>query len=370
MRRIFVLFITSILLFSCGNNNEYTLKGTAEGFADGTKVYLFELDANNASIAKDTLTINGGKFEASYPKREDIVTQILRFDGTPSNLLFFVENENLKIIAYKDSIGASNIIGGRQNELYHAYLSSLKHFNDEMTNLNDAYLKAQREQDGVMIEELSKEIMTMKSQQASYQRDFVAENGNSLFGLMLVNELHGSGEVTTGEVEELLKGLSPKLAEHPTAMALKERIENVKKASIGGTAPNFEAPAPDDNMLALADVLGEYTIIDFWASWCRPCRIENPNVVKVYEKYHDKGLNIISVSLDRPGQKEQWLKAIEDDNLTWNHVSNLSYWQDPIARQYNVRSIPATFLLDKNGVIIDKDLRGAALEARLSQLLD
>jgi len=106
------------------------------------------------------------------------------------------------------------------------------------------------------------------------------------------------------------------------------------------------------------------------ASWCKPCRRENPNVVRVYEKYHDKGLEIISVSLDKNGQKERWLKAIKDDNMNWHHVSNLKFWNEPVARLYNINSIPATFILDKDGVIVAKKLRGDALEQKIAELLD
>ena len=113
--------------------------------------------------------------------------------------------------------------------------------------------------------------------------------------------------------------------------------------------------------------MGKVTIIDFWASWCKPCRIENPNVVKIYNKYHDKGLNIIGVSLDKT--QNSWTKAIADDQLAWNHVSNLKYWQEPIAQQYGVRSIPSTFILDQDGNIVAKNLRGYALENKISELL-
>jgi thiol-disulfide isomerase/thioredoxin len=113
-------------------------------------------------------------------------------------------------------------------------------------------------------------------------------------------------------------------------------------------------------------VLGKVTIVDFWAAWCKPCRAENPNVVKIYNKYHDKGLNILGVSLDR--KAEDWKKAIEDDGLTWNHVSNVDYF-DEIAKLYNVEAIPATFILDAEGTIIAKNLRGPALEEKIAELL-
>ncbi len=120
--------------------------------------------------------------------------------------------------------------------------------------------------------------------------------------------------------------------------------------------------------MALNDIKGKATLIDFWAAWCRPCRAENPNVVRVYNKYHDKGLSIIGVSLDKTA--EAWKKAIEEDKLDWHHVSNVAYFNDAIAKQYNVDAIPATFLLDENGVIVAKNLRGPALEARISELLN
>jgi thiol-disulfide isomerase/thioredoxin len=112
------------------------------------------------------------------------------------------------------------------------------------------------------------------------------------------------------------------------------------------------------------------TILDFWASWCRPCRTENPNFVKLYNKYHEKGLNIISVSLDRENQKSRWIKAIEKDNLSWYNVSNLKYWQDPVALMYNITSIPATFILDDKGTIIATRLRGSALEKKIDELFE
>ena len=138
----------------------------------------------------------------------------------------------------------------------------------------------------------------------------------------------------------------------------------------GDQAPDIEFFQLSDNTgKKLSDFKGQVVVIDFWASWCKPCRRENPNVVKVYEEYHDKGLNIISVSLDKAGQKERWIKAIEADKMNWEHVSNLKGWNEPIAKMYNVRSIPATFLLDENGTIIAKNLRGAALGTKIATLL-
>ncbi len=177
-------------------------------------------------------------------------------------------------------------------------------------------------------------------------------------------------EISPAEASVISHKFSPKITATQNSNNLQNMINTMKKADVGGIAPNFTAPTPDGEMLSLNDVLGKYTIIDFWASWCKPCRRENPNVVKVYNKYHDKGLNIISVSLDKDGQKDRWIKAIKDDKLTWHHVSNLKFWSDPIAKIYNVRSIPATFLLDENGNIIAKNLRGPELGIKIASLLE
>ena len=137
--------------------------------------------------------------------------------------------------------------------------------------------------------------------------------------------------------------------------------------AIGNKAPNFTAPSPEGTTLELQKQLSKITVLDFWASWCRPCRVENPNLVRTYNKLKDKGLHIVSVSLDR--DKKRWIQAIKDDGLTWDHVSNLQYWRDPVAQLYKVSSIPAMFILDENGIILAKNLRGAQLEAKLTQLL-
>ncbi|MDC1266258.1 TlpA family protein disulfide reductase, partial [Flavobacteriaceae bacterium] len=154
---------------------------------------------------------------------------------------------------------------------------------------------------------------------------------------------------------------------------IRQKIEsnpNRPKIKIGMQAPDFSAPNPEGEQITLSEIKGKVTIVDFWASWCKPCRIENPNLVKLYDKYHSKGLEIISVSLERGNQKAFWIEAIKKDQLSWYNVSNLKFWQDPIAQAYSVNSIPATFILDENGTLIAERLRGAELEAKIKSLLE
>jgi len=371
MRRIIYLFIT-VLLISCNqkDSNSYQLEGSALGYADGTQVFYYEIDGNNQSKVKDTLEVINGKFSSSYPKIDYTALHFIKMAAEPGNILFFVENEDIKATIYKDSIEASFVSGGKQNELYAEFQKEALKTSRKRIELTEAYNQARLEQDGILITEYRQELDALTTTEREFKRKFVMENGTSVFGLMLLSEMFAKKEIGVNEVTAILDDLGPKLASHELATDIRAAIEANKKAEIGGAAPQFTAPTPGGELLSLKDVMGKYTIIDFWASWCRPCRMENPNVVNVYNQYHDKGLNIISVSLDKAGQKDRWIKAIKDDKMDWHHVSNLKFWQDPIARQYNVRSIPATFLLDENGNIIDKNLRGPALGQKIGSLLD
>lgn len=152
----------------------------------------------------------------------------------------------------------------------------------------------------------------------------------------------------------------------PYMVELKSNIDNAKNFLIGAVAPDFEQNTPDDQSMKLSDLRGKVVLVDFWASWCGPCRRENPHVVKLYDKYKSKGFEVLGVSLDRT--KDKWEKAITKDKLTWSHVSDLKGWKNKVAKQYSVTSVPHTILLDQEGRILARNLRGADLDAKLKEL--
>lgn len=147
---------------------------------------------------------------------------------------------------------------------------------------------------------------------------------------------------------------------------IEDEAKEKARLAIGAVPPEIALPTPEGNILKLSDLKGKVVLLDFWASWCRPCRMENPNVVRVYQKYKNKGFEILSVSLDR--DRNSWLQAIQQDNMSWYHVSDLKYWQSEAAKTYKISGIPATFLLDRDGRILAKNLRGPALEAKLAEV--
>jgi peroxiredoxin len=368
MRLILASLIT-ISLISCNKeSNSYVLEGDAQGFADGTEIYVFTLENKQPKVI-DTITVAEGKFSATYPNSDVPSLNFLRINEVQGSVLFFPENTDMKATIYKDSIQASRVIGGKQNNAYGAFADKMTSFNERKQESMERFREARLANDTAVIAEIQSKNLNIIGEETDYKKAFLKENNNTLFAAMLISEMVGRKELTPAEASAYIDNMDKKLAASDIVTDLKTNLDNMKKADVGSAAPDFSAPTPTGENMSLKEALGKYTIIDFWASWCKPCRIENPNVVKVYNKYHDKGLNIISVSLDKAEQKDKWIQAIADDKMDWYHVSNLQFWQDPIARQYNVRSIPATFLLDENGVIIDKDLRGAALEAKIATLL-
>tara|TARA_B100001750_G_scaffold231123_1_gene228837 strand:+ start:673577 stop:674707 length:1131 start_codon:yes stop_codon:yes gene_type:complete len=376
MKKLVVTLSILIGLSACNQKPEgYTFTGNLTGEVEnGTNVYLRAVGENGQPVDIDTATVENGKFtfngEMPAPEMHYVFVENL-MGFTP----VILENGEIMMKAQKDSLGMAEVTGTPQNEVFVDYMEKSKELTQRAQSIQQDMQQANMSRDTATAISLRDEMMELQETYKDFEIDYIKTHPDALISALLIERAIGTGAVTSEEAQDMYDALSPEIKETKTAKGILEKLEAQKKAeenekntSIGAKAPEFSAPDPEGNQLALADVLGKVTLVDFWAAWCKPCRAENPNVLAVYNKYHDKGLNIIGVSLDRTA--DAWKEAIEDDGLTWNHVSNVAYFNDPIAKLYNVNAIPAAFLLDENGVIVAKNLRGPALEAKVAELLN
>ncbi len=372
MRKILMLGIIAFLA-SCEDDKEgYYISGTVENATEGQEIYVSELnETNTQTVPVDTVQVVEGKFELDLEEKDSPTISFLNLNGTRGNILYIADNTPISFEIYPDSLYASKVSGGADNEILYTYLGEVRESNRKIGEIRTAMREAFSSQDTAQLETLQSTQQEIAEQDKVNKKELVSNNPNSLVSVMVLQDMISTRMYSTAELQDLFENLSPEVKETSLAKTLEQNLKNLSASAIGSKAPDFSAETPEGNELSLNEVLGEVTLVDFWASWCKPCRVENPNIVKVYNEYHDKGFNIIQVSLDRPGQKDKWVQAIEEDKIgDWNHVSNLMFWQDPIAAKYGVRAIPAAFLLDKEGNIIAKNLRGDELEEKVAEMLN
>ncbi len=213
------------------------------------------------------------------------------------------------------------------------------------------------------------EMAMLKTEKKKEQAVFIKKHPDYFMSLVALNEVIGPLPTDVPSLQKLFKQLDKSLQQTATGIKTKANLDKFDAVSIGRIAPLFSSTDTAGLTVNLADYRGKYVLIDFWASWCGPCREENPIVVKAYQKYKDKKFEILSVSLDQAGKHDAWLKAIHDDQLTWQHVSDLKYWDNAVAKLYMVRSIPQNFLLDPKGRVIAANLRGHELDKKLAEFI-
>jgi len=298
MRRIFIVAL-GFLVFACAKEQNYSIKGTAAGIADGTEIYLEELGQNNQRIALDTAVVTAEAFVFTKPREKGKGIQILRTSLDRQQLLLVKDQAPLTITLYKDSIPSSLVTGSKANELFNTYTTNSRRLNKKKAALKQKLNQAQRETDGIMVTEYNAQIKALDEQYIQSKKQVVTENTDNMVAIMALSDLINAKVLDIEETEGYFDNLSSDVKESSLGGSIKTYIAQRKSqraaskvASVGNKAPEFSAPTPDGKELALSETLGKYTIIDFWASWCKPCRMENPNVVSVYNKY----LSLIHIS--------------------------------------------------------------------------
>jgi thiol-disulfide isomerase/thioredoxin len=380
MRIYLYTFLIISSLISCDNQSklstdEYIVNVKAEGVFNGLRAYL-KTNTNPRSVrTTDTAIVSNGSF-SFRGKINGVEMRTLTIDGLNGQTNIVLEPGKIQVTIYKDSIFSSTSVGTPNNDVFDDYKKQYKKQYNVISSLRDSILKLAN--NPIILKQLKIKMKSQKILLKNFGFNFIKTYPDSDFSLTLLNSALGQKgfdiDLAKEAYDKINISIKTKTVENQIiSNQIKTKLNKAKKTElvkIGEKVPAFSGPNSKGILLDLNKIKGKVTIIDFWASWCKPCRIENPNLVNLYDKYHDNGLEIISISLDSETQRSAWIKAIKKDQLNWFNISNLKSWNDPIAQLYGVNSIPATFIIDQDGVLIDKQLRGRQLDERIRGLLD
>ena len=374
-------FLIVALLFTVLNSyaQKVTFAGKADKKYDGNKIVLY----NRITGDHDSANLKNGKFSITVTYKEP--TRYFFYSDferkakggyTPFGIIV-TKPGTIKIDADIENFPSSKIKGSKEHELYNGFAAERnkmqKKMMDELTQKYGEALVNSRKPDttDTRYKQLVQEYNTLSdaNQKIEFERlnQFVKAHPGSFSAVYLLDGYANRMELS--EVETLNEMLLPTYKDTRNGKSIAKVIEARKITAVGKTAPDFNQPDTLGNAVKLSDFRGKYVLVDFWASWCGPCRAENPNLVKTFNRYKDKGFTVLGVSLDQPGKKEAWVAAIHKDNLEWTQVSDLKFWDNEVAVLYGIKAIPSNLLLDKEGKIIAKDLRGAELDKKLTELL-
>ncbi|MFN0047934.1 MAG: redoxin domain-containing protein [Cytophagales bacterium] len=362
-----ILFLT----FSCDKDKEtqtsaegnYFIKGTI-AFASDSMLYLQQIIGNNIKKI-DSVNLKGKvafEFKGKLPEVGFYRVELKEKGAT----VFALDNSQIQLsIKGNENLPLFEITGSVLNNNFEEIAAIQQKFRKKIDSLNQQYILAENLKDANLLSQIESGYGTTNAASENAIKQAIKSNDKSIVSVYAASLLDPKSNI------DFLDTLSTSLRPFIDNSIIKEfvdGIEKMKNIKIGGIAPDFTGNTPDGRKVSLADFKGKFVLIDFWASWCIPCRRENPNVVKLYEKYNAKNFEILGVSLDDDGTK--WKNAIMADGLKWQHISDLKGWESDFATLYSIEEIPQTYLLDQEGKILARNLRGAELEQKLAEILN
>ncbi len=371
MNRLLLLIFSFFLISGCSqgknqdknSSGEVVISGTVKNPQDGV-ILLQELQ-NNEMVTIDTIAVdNKNAFRTTVATSEPGFYRLNLYENQYIN--FILNDEDVEITA--DGLagdGVAEVKGSTDTDHFNSVNTIMQDFQQEVQALELEFQQASMEGNDEKVDSLRKAYAELDEKKSERVKAAIDNMENSLASLYAVNFLDPEKDFPF--FDKLAKKVEQGMPNSKYAQQFVASVSGMRTLSIGEMAPDIALPTPEGDTVALSSLRGKFVLIDFWAAWCRPCRIENPNVVRMYHKYNDKGFEVFGVSLDR--NKKDWVDAIKADGLVWTQVSDLQYFNSAAARLYNIQAIPATYLIDPDGKIVAKNLRGQALEEKLAEVL-